>query len=332
MSILQVVMINKIINHPFVKSLQKKLSSFKESKNGKIFAKVLKYAFHIGIFAFLIYQLTEIGWMNVLKALPITPWFYLLLLTHYFVLPISEQFIYRLSLNFSFWEGVKIFVKKKILNNDVYVYSGEAYFYWWAKQNLSESGRHIFNVIKDNNIISTIASTLMAVVLLVISAYVIQETNLDIISISWTTVKWVLISTALLLPVIIYLLRYLISMPPKVAAKIFGIHMFRFIATYGLEMLQWMVVIHEIPIEYWFVFLGSKIILNRLPIPSYDLAFIPVSIAISEQLDIDSARITALMIAIPAINRLINILFYSLLTFFEKDLPKNVDEPPIETD
>lgn len=325
-------MINKIINHPFVKSLQEKLTAFKESRNGKTFAKVFKYVFHIGIFAFLIYQLTKIGWMNVIKALPLTPWFYLLLLAHYLVLPISEQFIYRLSLNFSFWEGIKIFVKKKILNNDVYVYSGEAYFYWWAKQNLNESGREIFNVIKDNNIISTIASTLMAIVLLVISVYVIQKTNIEIVTISWTTVKWVLIATALLLPIIIYLLKFLISMPTHVAAKVFGIHMFRFVVTYGLEMLQWMVVIREVPVHYWFVFLGSKIIVNRLPIPSYDLSYIPVAILIANQLGIDEARITALMIAIPAINRLINIIFYSLLTFFEKDLPKNVDEPPAETD
>ena len=81
-SILQIIMINKIINHPFIKSLREKSSAFKESKNGKIFGKVFKYVFHIGIFAFLIYQLTTIGWMNVVKALPVTPWFYLLLLAH----------------------------------------------------------------------------------------------------------------------------------------------------------------------------------------------------------------------------------------------------------
>ncbi|MGB1217325.1 MAG: hypothetical protein ACPG5P_05590, partial [Saprospiraceae bacterium] len=160
--------IQKYLNHPSILSFQKRIQTFGESRTGKILSKVFKYTFQAGIFAYLIYQLSQIGWMNVLKTLPVNPLFYILLLVHYFVLPVSEQFIYRLSLNFGFWEGVKIFVKKKILNADVYAYTGEAYFYVWGKKNLDEDHKHIFNVIKDNNIISSIASTFMAAVLLVI--------------------------------------------------------------------------------------------------------------------------------------------------------------------
>ena len=312
-------MIKKYLQHPFILSLQERFNAFKESKNGKMLSKVLKYTFQIGIFAYLFHQLSQIGWMNVLKALPINPLFYILLLVHYFVLPISEQFIYRMSLKFSFWEGVKVFVKKKILNTDVYVYSGEAYFYVWGKKNLEEDHKHIFNVIKDNNIISSIASTFMAIVLLVIFLYVAQDNLLEGIDISFDTVKWVLITALFSLPIIVYLLRFIISMSTAIASKVFGIHLFRFVVTYGLEVMQWMVVMPEIPLHIWFVYLGSKMIGSRLPIPNFDIVFISVSAYISSYLGTDEASILALMAAVTAVNKLINIVFLSLLSIFGED-------------
>ncbi len=228
-----------------------------------------------------------------------------------------------MSLDFTFWEGLKVFVKKKILNSDVYVYTGEAYFFWWGKKNLKEDDKYIFNVIKDNNIISSIASTFMAIILLVIFLYVSQENLLDLISIPWKTVQWILIGAVVLVPIIIYLLRFIISFSAKVAAKVFGVHVFRFVVTYALEVCQWIVVLPLVPIHIWFVYLGSKMITNRIPIPSVDIAFISISIQISNQLGMDEAEIAGLMIAVPAINKTLNLLFYSMLAIFDK---KGIEE------
>lgn len=313
-------MIKKYLQHPFIQSFQENLKIFRESKRGKLLSNVIKYTFQIGIFGYLIYQLSQIGWMNVLKALPIHPLFYILLLVHYFVLPVSEQFIYRMSLNFSFWEGVKVFVKKKILNADVYAYSGEAYFYIWGKKNLEEDDKHIFNVIKDNNIISSIASTFMAAILLVIFLYVVAQENIfENISIPFDTLKWILIAALFAIPLIVYLLKFLISMSMTIATKVFGVHLFRFVVTYSLEVMQWMVVMPEVPIHLWFVYLGSKMILSRFPLPSIDLIFLSVSATISQKLGMDNASIVALMAAVTAVNKLINVLFFSLLSIFGED-------------
>ncbi len=325
-----VEMLKKIRNHPSFISLKEKLDVFRQSERGKLTFKVLRYTFQFGILGYLIYQLTHIGWMNVIRALPLNPLFYILLLVHYFVLPISEQYIYRLSLNFSFWQGVKIFVKKKILNTDVYVYSGEAYFFWWARQNLKETDRYIFNVIKDNNIISSIASTFMAVIVLLCFLFFSQETMADIIPLSENAFKWTIIGAVIALPLIIYLLRFIISMTPIMAGKVFTVHTIRFVLAYALEICQWAVVLPEVPLHYWFIYSGSKMVMSRFPIPSVDLLFIPVSISISERLGGPDAEIAALMIAVPAVNKAVNFIFYSLLAIFDKnhktEMEKSISE------
>lgn len=323
-------MIKKIINHPTIKSLQKRFGTFKESKRAKILGKVLTYSFYVGVFIFFIYQLREIDWWVVWESLPLNPLFYILILIHYFVLPISEQFIYRLSLKFSFLEGVKVFVKKKILNTDLYPYSGEAYFYWWGRKNLEEDHKHVFNVVKDNNIISSIASTLMALIFFIVYLYLAQESILDFVEISMNTAKWIIIAIIFSLPIVIYLLRFFISMPFKIATIVFGVHTFRFIAAYALEIAQWMVVMPDVPLHVWLVFSGTKMVASRLPfIPNVDLVFVPLSVAIADQVGIDNSQALALFATVFAINKIINIVFYALLTVFGVD---RIDEKEIETE
>jgi len=151
--------------------IKQKWQTFWRSERGKSTAKILRYILLVVIVVYLIYQLTVIGWGEVWRNLPTNPLFYLLFLVMHFILPSTELFIYRLSLRLPLWEGFKVFTKKKVLNSDVLGYSGEAYFYVWGKKHLKENDKYIFNVIKDNNIISSFASTLMAVLLLTIFTY-----------------------------------------------------------------------------------------------------------------------------------------------------------------
>ena len=57
--------------------------SFAESKQGKLTLRGIRWIFTIAIFAYLIYQLNEIGWVAILKSLPTTPWFYIIFLITY---------------------------------------------------------------------------------------------------------------------------------------------------------------------------------------------------------------------------------------------------------
>lgn len=301
------------------KDIKEKWSSFWASPSGKVTAKVLRYVFMAFILGYLVYQIYEIGWVKVLRSLPTSPWYYLLFFILYFSLPISEQFIYRLSLKFSFWEGFKVFVEKKILNADVLGYSGEAYFYVWGKQNLEEDHKHIFNVIKDNNIISSFSSTLMAVLLLTIFIYIGQVNILDFIEISQNVVIGISVLAVIIIVLGIYFKDVLISMDRNTALMVFGIHTIRIVFVYALEVLQWIIIMPEVPLHVWSLFLAARIAASRIPfIPSQDLLFVTISVAISSQLDVDTAGVFGLMVASTFLTKCLSFILYSYFVSTKK--------------
>lgn len=295
-------------------NLRQKWSAFRESKRGKLLLKIFQYIFVAGILAYLINQLTEIGWGRVWQSLPTTPWFYVLFLFLYFALPISEQFIYGTSLNFSFSEGLSVFIQKKIYNTDVLGYSGEAYFFVWARKHLEESDGYILKIIKDNNIISSITSTLVAAILLSIFLYIGQINLREIFNFDSSYFYVFAAVVVVSIIALVYFRKYVISMPFDVASKIFGIHLLRLIFVYSVEIFQWMIVIPEIPIYIWFTYMSIKIISTRIPfLPSRDLLFIGASLEISKFLNVSGAGIAGILLASNVLSKLMNIGLYSVL-------------------
>jgi len=291
--------------------IKQKWQTFWRSERGKSTAKILRYILLVVIVVYLIYQLTVIGWGEVWRNLPTNPLFYLLFLVMHFILPSTELFIYRLSLRLPLWEGFKVFTKKKVLNSDVLGYSGEAYFYVWGKKHLKENDKYIFNVIKDNNIISSFASTLMAVLLLTIFTYTGQVNLSEIIHISRNVVIGVAIFVIIAIFVGIYFRKKIISMRGDLALKIFGIHTSRIILIYTLEVLQWMVVLPLVPLHIWLLFLSAKIISSRLPFIPQDPIFAVFSLELAKYLTVSGAAIAGIIIVNNFMTRSLNLILYS---------------------
>lgn len=288
--------------------------AFWRTDAGKRLSKILQYVFITGIVAYLLYQLTEIGWHRVWQSLPVTPWFYVLFLFLYFALPVSEQFIYGTSLKFSFWQGLPVFIQKKIYNADVLGYSGEAYFFVWARKNLEESDGYIFGVIKDNNIISSITSTLVAAILLSIFLYVGHISIKKVFNFESTYFYIIAATVVVVIIALIYFRNSVITMPFETASKIFGIHLLRLIFVYSVEIFQWMIVMPEVPLYIWFTYMSIKIISTRIPfIPSRDLLFIGASLEISKMLNVSDAGIAGILLASNVLTKLLNVGLYLFL-------------------
>lgn len=287
--------------------------SFAESPLGKQVIKLIRISVVIGIFVFLFFQLNKIGWLAILKALPTNPWFYVLFLLAYLALPISEQFIYRLSLKFSFWQGFKVFMIKKILNVDVVAYSGEAYFFAWGKKHLDVTSKYLFNVVKDNNIISSFASTLTAVLLLATLTYFGQINFLNFFTISSTSLIIIGLLALLVLFLAFYFRKKIIAFNSSTALKIFAIHELRIIVVYGLEVLMCVAALPLIPINIWFTFLAIKVISSRVPfLPSQDILLLGIYAKVAELYQVPQAEIMAVYLMITALGKLLNIALYAI--------------------
>lgn len=292
---------------------------FFKTEQGEFISKILRFLFLIIIISVLVYQLSQIGWQELYLAMPRTPGFYLIFLILYFTLPITEQYIYRLSLKFSFWEGFKIFTKKKVLNQEVLGYSGEAYFYLWAKENLAENSKKILGIVKDNTILSALASTLTSVILLSVFAGLV---DVDLFDEKILGDKILLLIGFILILVVVLLItfrRSILSVDKATAWKMFLIHELRIFWVYSLEVLQWIIVIPAVPIHVWFTFLSIRIISSRIPfLPNRDLLFISASVEVAKYVDISGAAIGGILLTINILNKILNLLFFMLFSIKNK--------------
>ncbi|MEO1023855.1 MAG: hypothetical protein AAFW89_15025, partial [Bacteroidota bacterium] len=116
----------------------------------------------VAIIGFLIVQIAQQNLAELLAALPRNPLFYMFGLVVYFTLPLSEILTYGVSWDFRFNDAFPVFMKKRVLNKDVLGYSGEIQLFLWAQSYQPKaSKKELMKVIRDNNILSSIATTIV---------------------------------------------------------------------------------------------------------------------------------------------------------------------------
>lgn len=286
----------------------------------------------IGIVGVLVYQLIQVGWVEVLRSLPTNPLFYVLQLVIYMALPISELFIYKKSWNFNIRQGLPVFVYKKIYNSDVITYSGEVYLYYWAKKKFNYSKRDIVALIRDNNILSTLSSTMIAILLIGVfltfghigfNEIMGREDHL------W--IPWILLVFIVLGAIAWYNRRLWFSLSRNEALYILRVHISRLMVVHALEMLQWVVAIPAVSMNNWFSLMAAKIATSRIPLlPNKDLLFVSIVIGLSGTFGIPQAELASMLLVSSVMNKVINVGFFTWLSIkpsFKADvaLPDNID-------
>jgi hypothetical protein len=299
-------MLNKL------KAIVQSLKIWSETTTGKTTSVWLRRLLLMLIVGYLFYQIYNIGFAEVLAALPRIPAFYLLFLLIYVLLPLSELLIYRTILPVPAKEGFLAFLRKKILNTDVIGYSGEAYLFVWMRDNVPVETKKVFQAIKDNTILSSIASTFTAIVLMTVFAMTGMVDFLSFISPRTATIV-----LGLLITILIGLFLFgnrLISMGKAAAFKIYSIHQIRLMFVYGLEVFNWSLVVPDVPWSIWFTFMAIKIIASRIPfLPSQDVLFVAVGIEFSKHLAVSTAAIGGVLLAGNIVSKVISLVFFSVM-------------------
>jgi len=309
-----------------LRGIQIKFKRFRKSPRGKKIIKYLTYAAQALIVLIIGIQLTDIGWGRILNALPTTPWFYVLFLFIYFLLPLSEALAYKITWGIPYWKSLSIFIKKRIFNKDVMGYSGEIVLMQWASLHTQKKKKQIFKDVRDMNIISSAASTIIAFGLLGILFLTGQIKALDqfiqrdfLSGTSLIDYAIVGLIAIILIAVIARFRKYLFSMPAMTSFKVFSIHSIRMIVLYAAQILQWHLVLPDISLEIWFTFLSVNIIISRIPIiPSQDLVATGTNIEIAKVLQVPVAPVTGIFLVHDVLGKLLNFGLYLLLTITGK--------------
>lgn len=302
-----------------VNKIRDRWSEFFKTRRGKSLAKWARRLFLVAMIVWLAYQLTEIGWGKVWHSLPVDPLFYILLLTMYVALPISLIFVYQQVWKFPKLKAFLVFLLMKVYNQNVVGYSGEVYLYLWARKNVAVKDIKILKDIKDNSILSSISSTIIAVGLL--SAFILTD---QVKLFQWlpTNNSWYItagIVVFIILGFVIYKFRhFIISMPLKTAGTIFAIHSFRFLFVQFIQILQWHVELPKIPLHIWFTFVALQLIMSRIPfLPNQDLLFFGASIKLTGMLHIPEAEFAGLLLANQVVGKIISFVLFSGTSFLK---------------
>lgn len=288
-------------------------------------AKIGRISIQVTIIGYLVYQLYEIGLPTLIKSLPTNPLFYLLYVLIYFSLPLSEIFIYKLKWEISWRQGFPIFIQKKVLNTDVVGYSGELYLYHWAKKNLGIPAKEAIKYIKDNNVLSSMASTLISLILFY---YFITQGYIDISSFfaQVDATLWIgIILGGFIISFLIYHFRhYIIHINRKDAIKVFFLHAFRVVFINVLQILQWEVARPEVTLAVWFSLSAVQIISSRIPfLPSTDALFVTVALEVSGLVEVPKELLAGILTANLVLKRVLNVSTYFAAGLVKEKIPED---------
>jgi len=300
------------------------LTLFFEKPTGKLFAKWVKRLINYGLIALTIYQVYTIGFTDVVKNIPINPFFYLIFGLIYFTLPFSEFFVYRKLAPINFIDSQWTFHRKRFYNTSFVGYSGEVYLYNWLKNYIKISSKKVFNFIRDNNILSIIASWLV-VALVSVWLLVVDKSGL-VYKIQSDIKLYLMILFALIGAAVISVFLFgkkFYALNRKDSAYIFSIHIIRSLFVSFLQALQWYIIIPEAGFIIFINFVALQMVVSKIPfISGKELIFTSLSIYLVKFTDMPLNSFTGLLVINLVLNKLLGVIS---LAYKNKQTPIEVN-------
>ncbi len=294
--------------------IQKGWQSFAGSSRGRRLLKGARIVFTVGIVAFLAWKLRDDDLAQVVSGLPLKPHFYALLLVVYFVLPASQVLAYRITWTFRLRHSIPAFIKKRILNKDVLGYTGEVFLYSWATRHVDEPAVELMKTIRDQNILSSAASTMVAIILVTVFIFTGQVTLSDLVGDRQQgTIIAGTIALAIVLVILVRVWKFVFAMPWRSASMVFSVHVARIFLRQVAEITMWHVAMPEVLLKVWFTYAAAFIFASRIPFIQPDLLTVVIAVALATKLGVSEAHILALFGAVVVVHRGISLLFIMAL-------------------
>jgi len=215
------------------------------------------------------HELFAYGMAGLGKAVPRNPLFYLIFAIMYVVPPLADYAIFR-----RLWRiplaGLVALIKKRIANDVVVGYSGEAYFYAWARQRAHLVAAP-FGAVKDVSILSAIAGNtitlMMIAVALLVGSSLIPREMLPYVHGSLA----VIFATSI--PFLVFS-RRVFSLGARDLWTVFAIHCGRLILGALLLASAWALALPAVTLGTWVFLSAGRLLFSRLPLlPNKDLLF-----------------------------------------------------------
>lgn len=221
-------------------------------------------------------QLLGSGLTGLSSATPHSWAYYLVFFLLYLAPPIGDYAIFR-----KLWhipvEGLAALMKKRIANEVVLGYSGEAYFYAWARSR-AQLVAAPFGAVKDVMILSAMAGNVMTLIMTALAlpfAYSVLPPEY-----ARTLLIGIPVVIVMCLPFLIFS-RRVFSLDRKTLWWVFWVHAARLSAGCLLIAMAWHFALPGVAIGTWLILSATRMMVSRLPfVPNKDLVFSTVTIAV----------------------------------------------------
>ncbi|MFD1786041.1 hypothetical protein ACFSC3_00500 [Sphingomonas floccifaciens] len=214
-------------------------------------------------------ELLDHGLAGLWSHVPASPLFYIAFALLYMSAPTFDWLIFR-----KLWglpaAGLVALVKKRIANEVVFGYSGDAYFYVWARARMKMVAAP-FGAVKDVTILSAIAGNLITLAMVLVSLPIARGlmTPDQFKMVAGSAA----ITLAISLPFLIFS-RRVFSLPKRTLWWIFNMHCARLAFGSLMIALAWALAMPEVPLGMWLFLSAARLLVSRLPlVPNKDLLF-----------------------------------------------------------
>lgn len=209
------------------------------------------------------------GLAGLSRAVPHNPLFYIAFALLYLSSPAGDYIIFRRLWGIPL-SGFIALLKKRIANDVVLGYSGEAYFYAWARQNAKMVAAP-FGAVKDVSVLSAIAGNMITLAMIAVALpwglHLLTAPQLSTLETSAA------VTFAMSLPFLIFSKR-VFSLPRTKLWWIFAVHCLRLISGSVFIAFAWHYALPSVSIGMWLILAAGRLLVSRLPlVPNKDLLF-----------------------------------------------------------
>ena len=208
--------------------------------------------------------------LDQIKAiLPRTPTFWLVFAAAYLAQPVADFVIFR-----RLWRipaaGFAALVRKFISNEVLLGYSGELYFYSWARRHSRIVGAP-FGAVKDVAILSALIGNAITLAMFCAAWPMLMRLHLGIEGRTlFTSIGVVLVSSL----VVMVLRGRLFSLPRAQLGFVAVVQLARVVGATALSALMWSLVLPTVPLLYWLMLATLRLLILRLPlVPNKEVVF-----------------------------------------------------------
>ena len=280
--------------------------------------RLLSLGLSAAILAYLVRAVANIGWQEVLDVLPANPLFYVLVAMSYMATPVTEYVIFR-----RWWpltpRALAVFSKKRVLNEAIFGYSGDAYLFMWAKKALGarEVGAGPLAAVKDVAITSALAGNVATLLMLGLALSMgggpaVEQafTGGAMRSVGFGFAFVISISLAILL-----FSRRVMSLSARENTIIFFLHCGRLLIGSALLLLAGIIALPSVDVGTWIVLGALRMVVTRLPfVPNKELLFAAIGVTLTGAA---APEVAALMAAAGALHLVSHVISYAGASYIE---------------